>query len=95
MSLFATIENYEPQRQRRDTLNSRRNAIAMIRDGAARAQSDRSAHGQLAKNMIAGGRLDPARMITKRIALSQAGSALKAMDGYTGAGVTVIDRMEA
>lgn len=45
--------------------------------------------------MIAGGRLDPARMITKRIALSQAGAALKAMDGYTGAGVTVIDRMEA
>jgi alcohol dehydrogenase len=45
--------------------------------------------------MIAGGRLDPARMITKRIALSQAGAALMAMDGYTGAGVTVIDRMEA
>jgi alcohol dehydrogenase len=45
--------------------------------------------------MIAGGRLDPARMITKRIALSQAGSALKAMDCYTGVGVTVIDRMEA
>jgi hypothetical protein len=34
-------------------------------------------------------------MITKRIALSQAGAALKAMDGYTGTGVTVIDRMEA
>ena len=45
--------------------------------------------------MIAGGRLDPARMITKRIALSQAGAALKAMDGYTGVGVTVIDRMGA
>ncbi len=45
--------------------------------------------------MIAGGRLDPARMITKRIALSQAGAALQAMDGYTGVGVTVIDRMEA
>jgi alcohol dehydrogenase len=45
--------------------------------------------------MIAAGRLDPARMITKRIALSQAGAALQAMDGYTGVGVTVIDRMEA
>jgi alcohol dehydrogenase len=43
--------------------------------------------------MIAGGRLDPARMITKRIALSEAGAALKAMDGYSGVGVTVIDRM--
>jgi alcohol dehydrogenase len=42
--------------------------------------------------MIAGGRLDPARMITRRIALSEAGAALKAMDGYTGVGVTVIDR---
>jgi alcohol dehydrogenase len=45
--------------------------------------------------MIAGGRLDPARMITKRIALSEAGAALKAMDGYTGVGVTVIDNMQA
>ena len=45
--------------------------------------------------MIAGGRLDPARMITKRIALSEAGAALKAMDGYTGVGVTVIDQMNA
>ena len=45
--------------------------------------------------MIAGGRLDPARMITRRIALSEAGAALKAMDGYTGVGVTVIDRLGA
>jgi alcohol dehydrogenase len=45
--------------------------------------------------MIAGGRLDPARMITNRIALSEAGAALQAMDGYTGVGVTVIDKMNA
>lgn len=44
--------------------------------------------------MIAGGRLDPARMITRRIGLSDAGAALQAMDGYTGVGVTVIDRMD-
>lgn len=43
--------------------------------------------------MIAAGRLDPARMITKRIGLSEAGAALKAMDGYTGVGVTVIDNL--
>ncbi|WP_373505236.1 zinc-dependent alcohol dehydrogenase family protein [Aestuariivirga sp.] len=43
--------------------------------------------------MIAAGRLDPARMITRRIALSGAGAALEAMNGYTGVGVTVIDRM--
>ncbi len=42
--------------------------------------------------MIAAGRLDPARMITRRIPLSEAGAALAAMDGYTGVGVTVIDR---
>ena len=45
--------------------------------------------------MIAAGRLDPARMITRRIGLSEAGAALQAMDGYTGVGVTVIDRMQA
>jgi alcohol dehydrogenase len=43
--------------------------------------------------MIAAGRLDPARTITRRIALSEAGAALEAMDGYTGVGVTVIDRL--
>jgi alcohol dehydrogenase len=42
--------------------------------------------------MIAAGRLDPARMITRRIPLSEAGAALAAMDGYAGVGVTVIDR---
>lgn len=45
--------------------------------------------------MIAAGRLDPARMITRRIGLSEAGAALMAMDGYTGVGVTVIDRLQA
>ena len=44
--------------------------------------------------MIAAGRLDPARMITRRIALPEAGAALEAMNGYTGVGVTVIDRMQ-
>lgn len=44
--------------------------------------------------MIAAGRLDPARMITRRIPLSQAGAALAAMDGYSGVGVTVIDKMQ-
>jgi alcohol dehydrogenase len=42
--------------------------------------------------MIAAGRLDPARLITRRIALSEAGAALAAMDGFSGVGVTVIDR---
>lgn len=42
--------------------------------------------------MIAAGRLDPARMITRHIPLAEAGAALAAMDGYAGVGVTVIDR---
>ena len=42
--------------------------------------------------MIASGRLQPARLVTKTIALEEAGSALAAMDGYGGAGITVIDR---
>ena len=43
--------------------------------------------------MIAAGRLDPARMITRRIGLADAGAALAVMNGYTGVGVTVIDRI--
>ena len=43
--------------------------------------------------MIAAGRLDPGRIITKRIGLDAAGIALSAMDGYSGVGVTVIDRI--
>lgn len=42
--------------------------------------------------MIAAGRLDPARLVTGTIALDEAGAALAAMDGYSGVGVTVIDR---
>ncbi|WP_207477625.1 zinc-dependent alcohol dehydrogenase family protein [Arenibaculum pallidiluteum] len=42
--------------------------------------------------MIAAGRLDPARLVTKRIPLAEAGDALAAMDGYAGVGITVIDR---
>lgn len=42
--------------------------------------------------MIAAGRITPARLITRRIALAEAGDALAAMNGYAGAGVTVIDR---
>lgn len=44
--------------------------------------------------MIAGGRLDPARMITRRIGLDEAGTALAAMNSYSGVGVTVIDRFQ-
>ncbi len=42
--------------------------------------------------MVEAGRIDPARLITKRIAVDEAGAAIAAMDGYTGAGITVIDR---
>lgn len=42
--------------------------------------------------MIASGRLDPAHLVTRRIALEEAGDALAAMDRYLSAGVTVIDR---
>ena len=46
--------------------------------------------------MIAGGRMDPARLITRHIALSGAEAALRAMDGpEQPAGVTVIDRLSA
>jgi alcohol dehydrogenase len=50
------------------------------------------AFGQLL-DMIAGGRLDPARLVSNRIALSQASAALAGMDGRQAAGITVIDRL--
>ena len=42
--------------------------------------------------MIAAGRIDPARLVTHTISLAEAGDALAAMNGYTGVGITVIDR---
>jgi alcohol dehydrogenase len=42
--------------------------------------------------MIAAGHLDPARLVTHTISLEEAGPALEAMNGYTGAGITVINR---
>jgi alcohol dehydrogenase len=42
--------------------------------------------------MIAGGRLDPSRLVTRTIPLEEAGAALAAMDGTAAAGITVIDR---
>ena len=42
--------------------------------------------------MIAAGHLDPARLVTNTISLEEAGAALEAMNRYTGAGITVIDR---
>lgn len=42
--------------------------------------------------MIASGRLDPSKLVTKTIPIEDAGAALAAMDGYAGTGITVIDR---
>jgi alcohol dehydrogenase len=42
--------------------------------------------------MIEAGHFDPARLVTQTISLEEAGAALVAMNGYTGAGITVIDR---
>jgi len=42
--------------------------------------------------MIAAGRLDPLRLVTKTIPLAEAGATLAAMENYAGVGVTVIDR---
>lgn len=44
--------------------------------------------------MVEGGRLDPGRLVTGTIPLSGVDAALRAMDGYGGHGVTVIDRMD-
>ena len=44
---------------------------------------------------VADGRIDPRRLVTQRIALSDAGAALSAMDGVQPPGITVIDRLDA
>lgn len=46
-------------------------------------------------DMISAGRLAPERLVSKRIPLSGLAEALSRMDSYQGAGVTVVDRMEA
>ena len=46
-------------------------------------------------DMVAAGRLDPGALVTARIALGEAGTALRAMDSFEGSGVTVIDRLTA
>jgi alcohol dehydrogenase len=45
--------------------------------------------------VIAAGRFDPARLVERTIPLSGVADALRAMDGYTSPGVTVIDRFDA
>jgi alcohol dehydrogenase len=42
--------------------------------------------------MVAAGRLDPARLVGRRIALADAPTELMAMNEFRGAGITVIDR---
>jgi D-arabinose 1-dehydrogenase-like Zn-dependent alcohol dehydrogenase len=41
---------------------------------------------------IQAGRMDPSRLVTRRITLEEAPAAIAEMDGYTRVGVTVIDR---
>jgi alcohol dehydrogenase len=42
--------------------------------------------------LIRAGRLDPGRLVRRRVSLAESGAALAAMGGFAGAGVTVIDR---
>jgi threonine dehydrogenase-like Zn-dependent dehydrogenase len=42
--------------------------------------------------MVESARIDPARLITRRIPLEEAGAALEAMNHFQLSGVTVIDR---
>lgn len=42
--------------------------------------------------MISNRRIQPSRLVTRHISLEESGAAIAAMNGYTGAGITVIDR---
>lgn len=46
-------------------------------------------------SLVESGALDLTPLITRRIPLSEAGAALAALDSFTGAGITVIDRFAA
>jgi len=46
-------------------------------------------------DFVAEGRLDPNRLVTGRIGLTEVGAALEAMDGGQPPGITVIDRLDA
>ena len=42
--------------------------------------------------LVAVGRIDPGRLVTRRVALEETGAVLAAMDDYDTLGFTVIDR---
>ncbi len=42
--------------------------------------------------LVAAGRIDPGRLVTRRVALEETGAVLAAMDDYDTLGFTVIDR---
>ncbi|MCZ6607493.1 MAG: hypothetical protein O7D31_06465 [Alphaproteobacteria bacterium] len=42
--------------------------------------------------LVAGGRIDPGRLVTRRVALEETGAVLAAMDDYETLGFTVIDK---
>lgn len=46
-------------------------------------------------DLIAGGKLDPERLITSRVPLSEAGARLAGMSGSTPPGISVIDRFDS
>lgn len=46
-------------------------------------------------DLVETGKLDIAQLVTAQVPLSKAGDVLKAMDGYSAAGVTVIDRFDS
>ncbi len=42
--------------------------------------------------MVAAGRLDPGKLVTRKVALEETGAVIAAMDNYDTLGFTVIDR---
>ncbi len=46
-------------------------------------------------DLIGTGKIDPARLVTRRIGLAETGAVIEGMNGYSGHGIVVIDRFEA
>ena len=67
--------------------------LAVVQAGRGQQRGDRDvAVGHVQVQLVAVGRIDPGRLVTRRVALEETGTVLAAMDDYDTLGFTVIDR---
>ncbi len=78
------------------TKTTRFRTFALIARGAARPRIHEPSNRPVQNfevQLVAVGRIDPGRLVTRRVALEETGAVLAAMDDYDTLGFTVIDRI--